>query len=350
MTFRFALLFFLAFSSLKLQATQTIGIFPSEPAGMSEHIYRYDPNNPGDLNNWKMIDKVLQENDMKLQTTNLSEFTSKKAAKELFKTMKKIIFCNIPWWLPDWKEKLALLPPERLILITYEPPAVLPEMFSEEVLARFGKVITWNDDLVDNVKFFKFNYPVLYGMIDGTPPFSQKKLLTQISGNKTSTHENELYTKRLNVIRYFEKDSSNDFDFYGYGWQDLNYKNYKGAPGDKIGTLKNYKFAICYENIHSIRGYITEKIFDCFCAGVVPIYWGASNVTDYIPQQCFIDRKSIPPFKNLVKYIRNMKEEKYNMYLDFIRIYLKSEQAQQFSHEAFAHAVLKVLRMDRKNL
>jgi alpha(1,3/1,4) fucosyltransferase len=338
-------------SSVNLMASFSIGIVPSEPAGLSEHIYRYNPNNPNEyLNNWKLIDRVLQTHDMKLQPTKLSEFTDKKMAAQLLKNMKKIIFCNIPWWLPNWKEKLALLPPEKLILIAYEPPAVLPEMYSEQTLALFGKVLTWNDSLVDNVKFFKFNYACLYQMTPDVVPFSQKKFLTQISGNKTSSHPNELYSKRLNVIRYFEKDSRNDFDFYGFGWQNEGYKNYKGAPADKIGVLKNYKFSICYENICEVKGYITEKIFDCFAAGVVPIYWGASNVSDYIPANCFIARKDFPPFKNLVKYLRNMKEDRYNLYLDFIRVYLKSEKAQQFTHEAFAHSVLKCLRMDQQNL
>lgn len=41
------------------------------------------------------------------------------------------------------------------------------------------------------------------------------------------------------------------------------------------------------------KGYITEKIFDCFFPGVIPIYWGAENVTDYIPQDTFIDRRNL---------------------------------------------------------
>ena len=52
---------------------------------------------------------------------------------------------------------------------------------------------------------------------------------------------------------------------------------------------KNISFAICYENARDIPGYITEKIFDCFFAGCVPIYWGgAPNVTDHIPANTFI--------------------------------------------------------------
>ena len=43
--------------------------------------------------------------------------------------------------------------------------------------------------------------------------------------------------------------------------------------------------------MRDVLGYITEKIFDSFAAWCVPVYWGASNVTDYIPEGCFIDRR-----------------------------------------------------------
>ncbi len=36
-------------------------------------------------------------------------------------------------------------------------------------------------------------------------------------------------------------------------------------------------------------GYITEKIWDSFKARSIPIYWGASNIEEYIPINTFID-------------------------------------------------------------
>ena len=32
-----------------------------------------------------------------------------------------------------------------------------------------------------------------------------------------------------------------------------------------------------------IPGYITEKIFDCFLARSVPVYWGPGNIADHVP-------------------------------------------------------------------
>ncbi|WP_394958760.1 glycosyltransferase family 10 domain-containing protein [uncultured Helicobacter sp.] len=41
--------------------------------------------------------------------------------------------------------------------------------------------------------------------------------------------------------------------------------------------LENYKFNICFEN-GSYPGYLTEKLFDAYIAGCIPIYWGDTSL------------------------------------------------------------------------
>lgn len=56
------------------------------------------------------------------------------------------------------------------------------------------------------------------------------------------------------------------------------YKNNIGGSIDKkIKWLENYKFNICFEN-SSFPGYLTEKLFDAYQAGCVPIYWGDTSL------------------------------------------------------------------------
>lgn len=57
-----------------------------------------------------------------------------------------------------------------------------------------------------------------------------------------------------------------------------------GVPvADKIAFLNNYRFSMAFENA-SNPGYVTEKIADSFCAGTIPVYWGALDVgTDFNP-------------------------------------------------------------------
>lgn len=45
---------------------------------------------------------------------------------------------------------------------------------------------------------------------------------------------------------------------------------------DKISYLRDVQFSLCPENSNS-RGYVTEKLFDAFRAGCIPIYWGSDN-------------------------------------------------------------------------
>ena len=45
---------------------------------------------------------------------------------------------------------------------------------------------------------------------------------------------------------------------------------------DKCEYLKDFKFNICPENTNS-NGYVTEKIFQAFYSGCIPIYWGNRN-------------------------------------------------------------------------
>ena len=63
------------------------------------------------------------------------------------------------------------VPQNKLVLFLWEPPTVEPEGYAPEVLEHFGKVFTWDDDLVDNQKFFKFHYPVLRSKIENLPIF-----------------------------------------------------------------------------------------------------------------------------------------------------------------------------------
>jgi len=44
----------------------------------------------------------------------------------------------------------------------------------------------------------------------------------------------------------------------------------------KFNYLSNFKFTICPENSNR-TGYVTEKLFEAFLAGAIPIYWGSDN-------------------------------------------------------------------------
>jgi len=244
-------------------------------------------------------------------------------------------------------------PKEKRILFLWEPPVVRPNEYKKEYHDIFEKIYTWSDELVDNIKYFKFCYPIGFlPVIEPEIPFGQKKLCAMINCNKDSFHERSLYQERRNVIEFFEDGNTQDFDLYGYGWNSRKYKSYRGTVKSKIECLKNYKFCFAYENTRDLDGYITEKIFDVMFSGAVPIYLGAANVTDYIPKDCFIDRRDFESYESLYSFLKNMPEREYSVYLENIKKYLKSDLRLIFSWELMIDAILESVEpgYDRKSI
>ena len=289
-----------------------------------------------------LLEEEVQARGGKLIVSDLSECLTPEGMTRLAKA-DTFIFCDLPIWMGgDWLKRIQKLQGKKLILCAFEPPTVIPQMYTKEILAYFQVVLTWDDSLVDNKKFFKICYPVFRGMIKNVIPFSEKRFLTMISGGeKTSVHPFELYSERIKAIKYFEKlNKFTGFEFYGTGWGKFHFRNYKGGVFNKLDILKFYRFSLCYENMKNISGYITEKMFDCFASGCVPIYWGASNVATYIPRNCFIAKEDFSSFEGLVSYLQNMKEDEYNGYILNIKNFLNSSAALRFSDKCFVYAFL----------
>ena len=53
-----------------------------------------------------------------------------------------------------------------------------------------------------------------------------------------------------------------------------------------------------------LAGWINEKLFDAFLVGTVPIYRGAPDVHDYIPDDCFIDARRFETCEELEAGLR----------------------------------------------
>ena len=256
-------------------------------------------------------------------------------------------------------------------LIILESELILPDNWDKKKHNYFDKVFTWSNKLVDNNKYFKIYWPnpIPELIIENR----KEGFCTLIAGNKYSEDKRELYTERVKTIKWFEKNHPEDFILFGFGWNTVIYSfrkflrltlripyfkriikkmlknkgrrspSYAGLVQDKLETISRFKFCICYENAKMIPDYITEKIFDCFFSGTVPVYLGAPNVTDFIPSDIFIDRRNFRTIKDLYSYMRGMSEEEYNQYLKLTKKFLKSEKMQIFSADYFVDQILKVI-------
>ena len=259
-------------------------------------------------------------------------------------------------------------------LLMFETSYIIPE--NQNIYKKYQRIFTWRDDLVDGDKFIKFNFPNPISVSFENGWDNRPQFCALIAGNKTLSISDEkiLYPERVKTIRWFEENASNDFFLYGIGWNfpvpktgiigrvltRLNkgfyskmgikpFPSYQGGIAHKKEVLERTKFLICYENIAEQPGYITEKIFDAFFSGCVPVYWGASNILQYIPQECFIDRKRFKDTKDLYRYLKGISETEYINYQKNIRKFLLSDRAYQFSSNFFAETIVNHIKNDLSN-
>lgn len=162
----------------------------------------------------------------------------------------------------------------------------------------------------------------------------------------------ELYEDRLDAIRHFSRSS--DFDLYGRGWSDPSNlsaaeaqavdRSYRGElpPLEKIPTLTEYQFALCFENT-AFPGYVTEKIFDCFQAGCIPVYLGAPDITSVVPATAFIDARKFSDLASLESFLRALTPEAARRYVVAAADFMDSSGAERFSQARFVRVMADVL-------
>jgi hypothetical protein len=235
-------------------------------------------------------------------------------------------------------------------LLIYECEVIKPDNWESDYHQNFDRIFTWSDTLVDGRRYVKINFaidpesPYDFSMLKSA--FEQRKLATLIAGAKQSQHPHELYSHRIRTIRWFEASAIDDFDLYGIGWNSQMFPSYKGKVDDKLATLSHYRFAICYENAMQYPGYITEKILDCFRAGVVPVYGGAPNIARWVPADCYIDISQFASYDEMYAYLKSMDAVTHGRYLDNIQRYLSSSEAYPFSIECFIRTITSFVVWD----
>lgn len=328
------------------------------------------------------VDKAYRENeifniDSKLNRDNCLAFyrTLKYSLRRIgfdlntqdvgdIKDAKIVIFIDIP----RNKQIINNYNKQKKIVLLYESEVIKPWNWDIDRHIDFDIVFTWNDQFVDNEKYFKFNFSH-ENLIDfkNSKRDNYKYDLVLFCGNHRSDHPKSMYNKRKSLIDYFEKSQTQiNFKFWGAGWHeeyilpDFNlkvlkkvykffnlktrkYKNHNGYADSKFKILKESRFNFCIENATGYSGYITEKIIDTFKVGCIPIYIGPPNVDCYIPRECYVCYSDFEDVQALVSFIEKIDEEwmveKREKILDF----LKSDAAKNFSDEVNVKKMVNVI-------
>jgi hypothetical protein len=226
------------------------------------------------------------------------------------------------------------------MLYIYEPLVVWPRQFLSSFWTPFDVILTWSRALVEQggkfhyfpTVYYDFPFGAMHGFASqATFPDdwqNRRRAIVQVAGNKYSFMSSELYSRRRTIAKWFNRHGRTPLDTYGQ--PPMSVPGYRGRSPDKMVTFSGYRFALCTENeSHSIwsRGYVTEKIFDCFYAFTVPIYLGAADIEEHVPADCFIDLRRFSSLKELDAYLQDMSDEVFFGYLQAIAKFLQAYQA-----------------------
>ena len=234
----------------------------------------------------------------------------------------------------------------KILKITTEEVSVAPTQSNS--LLNFGifdSILTWRDNEIDNKLFFKYYYPNSNRFYN-VGLKSKRKLVCLINAYKTNYFKSKynIYSERFKVIEFFR--SNDDFSLYGYNWDeyDSKLKNYFGSVRDKNEIFKKYDFAFIFENSNNEMGGISEKIWDAFSAGCIPIYYGAPNIADYIPSNCFICYKSFENIEKLHNHISLMTKKEKEKIRNQIEIFMNSSDYLKFTSKEFSKNILSHIK------
>ena len=103
----------------------------------------------------------------------------------------------------------------------------------------------------------------------------KSRLISAIASSKAMK---EGHQQRAIFVSQLEEEFP-QIDFFGRGRE--------FELQDKWDGLAPYKYSVAIEN-RSKPDYWTEKISDCFLSYTVPLYFGATNISEYFPRESFI--------------------------------------------------------------
>ncbi len=157
----------------------------------------------------------------------------------------------------------------------------------------------------------------------------------------------------LDSLRKHYVQELTDITAYGLGWSTkINPKLKIGHtfhrsldPQPAVDLIKNFTFVLILENTNA-QGYVSEKIYDAFIAGCIPIYLGNNNDRVNIPTDMYIDLHKFKTSRDLQNFLDSLSlediEAMRQVILEKRHQVLANVSTQAFA-DAFGTAIKKIL-------
>jgi hypothetical protein len=265
-------------------------------------------------------------------------------------------------------------PSARAYVYLYENPLIRPLNRDRAALARYAKWFAWDGELGDDPRTVRLLYPNRFETGPWNGPEKRPLFCVLVASNKALAvvDPRDQYQARVRLIDWYERNAPADFHLYGRGWErpaalpgrwgrvrnqlrkllgrflpaKSPYATWRGPVDDKIELLTRARFCLAHENCRDLVGYVTEKLFDCFQAGCVPVYVGPKEIAELVPPGCFIDGRAYGTASQLDAFLRTIDDDAYRGYQARIRAFLLSEQARPFSQDHFADVMARTILAD----
>ncbi|EGG13865.1 glycosyltransferase [Cavenderia fasciculata] len=114
-------------------------------------------------------------------------------------------------------------------------------------------------------------------------------------------------------------------------WNDLG-----RAMNRKVHIFGRYRFSLAFEN-NNLTDYISEKVFTALLSGTLPIYMGAPNIDEFVPQNSIIKTSDFKSPKHLCDYINYLmnNETEYQKYFEWKKLPLPAHFIDKYDRCVF---------------
>lgn len=239
--------------------------------------------------------------------------------------------------------------------VVFEPPVVAPKLYRRlpMLTTSFEKVFVHNVDGdgysmrgVEQSKLRKLFWPqsrddVILRRWENRDRL--QRVVSICSSHIPRSLRGELYSRRIEAMAALARLGV--MDLYGRGWDQwwshrsmwppywLNYRTlmsiYRGPCASKYEVLSKYEFSLCLENM-AMKGYLTEKLFDCFYAGAIPFYLGAKDIAALVPGDAFVDCRQFASWKELWRFAEALLPSRRQSMREAARAFIRSNEGLKY--------------------
>lgn len=260
------------------------------------------------------------------------------------------------------------------VLIRTEPISVFPAQYTKRVEKQYDLVITTGRPKSSTGKFLDTHHPYRTLSNPNLPELDENNVHNRYSENDKDIHEFSNWNRRkiyLSLIaadkvssqrenyydlrrKFASEAQANELEVYGalwneslknriyhrvgvglhairyrtipnlpslYGGLHKRYASHKGAPQDKQIIVRGSKFSLVIENSTT---YVSEKLFDAFIGGSIPIYFGPELSKYGIAEEDLVIRHQ-GSLSELTYRLNNMSERDISVRLAAIKQFIESK-------------------------